>query len=237
MRRFLLPVLVLATAACSDSNTLDVPPPTPGPTPPEPGAIFEVRVVNLTPGQPLSPLALVLHDSDVRPFTIGEPASAGLEVLAEAGDNSEFLDEVAGRAEVSGAAPLGPGATESLTIELDDANLGDTRLSLVAMLVNTNDALAGVNSLDVSGFVVGDAVQIDAISYDAGTEANNELGGTIPGPADGGEGFNALRDDVRDQVTMHGGVVTGDDGLSPSVLDQTHRFDNPVARVVITRTR
>jgi len=71
--------------------------------------------------------------------------------------------------------------------------------------------------------------------YDAGTEINNEAPGTIPGPADGGEGFNADRSDNVNLVRGHGGVVSSADGLASSVLDQSHRFDNPAVMVTITR--
>lgn len=241
MRRLLLPVLALSLAtACSDSNnntpaadddTAAAPPP------PPPSAVFEVRTVNLTVGQPLSPVAAVVHDDSFRAFTVGEPASAGLEVLAEAGANGDFLDEVDGRAEASGESPLGPGLSETLTLELDSDDTTGSFISVMTMLVNTNDAITGVNGVDVSNLEVGDTMRINAIVYDAGTEANTEVAGSIPGPADEGEGFNAARDDVADQVTMHGGVVTADDGLSSSVLNHNHRFDNPVARFIITRTQ
>ena len=58
----------------------------------------------------------------------------------------------------------------------------------------------------------------------------------IPGPAGGGEGFNANRDDEADRVSMHSGVVSQDDRLASSALTEQHRFDNPVARVRIERT-
>ena len=69
---------------------------------------------------------------------------------------------------------------------------------------------------------------------DAGTEANSEAAGTIPGPADGGEGYNAERDDA-DLVSFHPGVVSADDGLMMSALTSAHRFDNPAVKLSITR--
>jgi len=72
------------------------------------------------------------------------------------------------------------------------------------------------------------------MAYDAGTEANSETAATIPGPAAGGEGYNSTRDD-RDTVGGHPGVISADDGLTGSALDASHRFDNPVARITITR--
>ena len=74
-------------------------------------------------------------------------------------------------------------------------------------------------------------------AHHSGTEANTESAGTMPGPADNGEGFNSARDDLADEVRMHSGVVTSDDGLSGSVLTQEHRWDNPTVRVVITRVK
>ena len=69
---------------------------------------------------------------------------------------------------------------------------------------------------------------------DAGTEVNSEAAGTMPGPADGGEGFNATRTDTG-YVAMHPGVVTVDDGLTNSVLTVQHKFDNPAVRIMVTR--
>ncbi|MFK7829924.1 MAG: spondin domain-containing protein [Congregibacter sp.] len=238
MQRITVPLLLCLIAGCSDSNNSGPDPVEPAPPAPAPAnAIFEVSAVNLTIGQPLSPLAVIAHDDSFQAFAIGQPASVGLEVLAEGGDNGDFLNEVEGRAEVSGTAPIGPGASDSLELELDSDDPSSTRLTVMSMLVNTNDAFSGINGIDISAMAVGDSLTRNAIAYDAGTEANNEAAGTIPGPADGGEGFNAARDDLSDQVTMHGGVVTGDDGLSGSVLDQTHRFDNPVVRFTVTRTQ
>ncbi|HFQ61119.1 MAG TPA: hypothetical protein ENK39_02315, partial [Epsilonproteobacteria bacterium] len=79
-------------------------------------------------------------------------------------------------------------------------------------------------------------MMIGLVTYDAGTEANSELASTIPGPAGGGEGFNAARDD-KDFVSVHEGVVTKDDGLSTSALTQMHKWDNPAASVSIERVK
>ena len=200
-------------------------------------ASFEVSATNLTVGQPLSPLAVAIHDSSLSVFEVGTPVSVALEVLAEGGDNSELLAEIDSVAQASGEAPVGPGASDTLTLTLTDDQTAGLSLSVVTMLVNTNDAITGLNSVDVSGLAVGETLNFAANAYDAGTESNSEQAGTIPGPADGGEGFNEARDDVGDFLTMHPGVVTADDGLTDSALNQVHRFDNPVARISITRVQ
>ena len=113
--------------------------------------------------------------------------------------------------------------------------LGLMTISVSTMLVNTNDAITGVSSVPISAMQVGDSVTMRSIAYDAGTEANTEAAAHIPGPAGGGEGFNAARDDIADRVAMHIGVVGLDDGFATSDLTGQHRFDNPVATVRIER--
>lgn len=230
--------LLLLLAACDNNSNNNGAVPMDDPDPaPEPNAIYEVSVTNLTLGQPLSPLAVLIHSQPATVFSVGQPSSMALETLAESGDNSELLAAVDSAAEVSGSAPLGPGASETLMLELDGSDTSELLLSIVTMLVNTNDAITAVNGASIATLEVGESMAFDGVAYDAGTEANTEVAASIPGPAGGGEGFNALRDDVRDQVTMHGGVVSAADGLDSSDLGQEHRFDNPVARFSITRTQ
>ncbi len=202
-------------------------------------ATFTVSAVNLTAGQPLSPPLLVLHGDDYQIFNIGTPATSGLELLAEGGDNTMLKTEADSHqgmfSTVAADAPIGPGGSAEWTI--GDAGHHENRsLSLATMLVNTNDAFSGFNSLDVSNLSVGQSRQFTTVAYDAGTEINIEGAGTIPGPADGGEGYNAVRDDIADQVTMHSGVISGEDGLENSVLLDVNRFLNPVIKITITRT-
>lgn len=245
MKPLLTVFLLVLVAACSDNGNdgadpvTQAPTPPPEPTQPEPvvTAAFEVVMTNLTVAQPLSPPIAVLHREGSHLYQLGESASAALEVLAEGGDGSDVLTEAAGAAQAAASAPVGPGGTEVLTLELPSDALPGLRLSTATMLVNTNDAFTGLDALDVASLAVGESMTHNGIAYDAGTEANTEMASTIPGPAGGGEGFNAQRDDRLDRVTVHGGVVTANDGLASSDLDQRHRWDNPVVRFTITRTR
>ncbi len=237
MNKFIFISALLIVTACSDddndnSNLAPVTPPAAAAA-----ASYDISAVNLTAGQPFSPLAVLIHDDSQTAFTIGTAASAGLEQLAESGDNSQFLADMDSVAEASGAAPIGPGGSDTLSLELDSGDANGLRLTIMTMLVNTNDAITGVNGANIGDLAIGDSMMVNTISYDAGTEANTEIGAEIPGPVSGGEGFNAARDDIRDQVTLHQGVVTVDDGLAGSDLDQQHRWDNPVARFQITRTQ
>lgn len=197
---------------------------------------YEVAVANLTASQPLSPLAVALHGDGYAMWSIGASASSGLEQMAEGGDNTELLAEAGSATDgvTSGNGLILPGQSDTLIIEADQAS--DLALSLASMLVNTNDAFTGLNARSVASMAVGAVQTVNLRVYDAGTEANSESAATIPGPAGGGEGYNPLRDD-NDAVRGHSGVVTNADGLSSSALSEAHRFDNPVARVTITRLK
>jgi hypothetical protein len=199
-------------------------------------AVFEVRIVNLTYNQPLSPPGVILHRTGYSAFQAGQPASVGLEVLAEGGDPSDWIAQAetdnAVLATATGTAPVGPGGSITLSVAGDSA--ADLAISLATMLVNTNDAFTGRSGITVGQLAVQDSLSLNLSAYDAGTEANSETAATIPGPAAGGEGFNTLRDD-HDFVSIHGGVVTRDDGLATSALDESHRFIGPTSRIVITR--
>ncbi|MGD8709585.1 MAG: spondin domain-containing protein [Ectothiorhodospiraceae bacterium] len=203
---------------------------------------YRVEVTNLTHAQPLSPLGVVLHDDGYSAFRIGETASTELERLAEGGDAGSLLaaadSDDAVEATAAGAGAVAPGATDSLEIETRVRSPKSLRLTVLSMLVNTNDAFTGARSVNVGELAKGEELELQGVSYDSGTEANSETADTIPGPAAAGgaqEGFSSDRDDVVDDVRMHGGVVTADDGLAGSVLTAANRWDNPVVRIVITR--
>lgn len=197
---------------------------------------FEVALLNVTANQPLAPAAIILHDANYQGWVIGEPASVGLETLAESGSPAALLEEATAAIDAqSSDGVLMPGQSTTVTI----AGIWNDELSLtvVAMPVNTNDAFSGATGWGVSDFAVGESVERLLPVYDAGTESNTETSASVPGPAAGGEGFNAERDDLLDQVTMHPGVVTMDGGLEDSALDESHRFDQGLILVRVTRLR
>lgn len=205
---------------------------------------YSLTITNLTRGQPLSPPAIVLHRPGYQAFAIGNPASLGLEQLAEAGDNSRLLAEASTSRDTvateSGATGIPPGGSETMVIGAQVKASRELRLSYLSMLVNTNDGFASLPDQPLGHLAVGQSMAVDGHSYDAGTEANTETADTVPGPAAAGgirEGFNPARDDVVNEVRRHSGVVSKDDGLAGSALTQAERWDDPVVRVRITRLR
>jgi hypothetical protein len=200
-------------------------------------ATFEIKVANASNGQPLTPVAVVAHTSGYQPWQVGGAASAGLEMLAEGGDVTQFIAEADADASVEATVsstngPFGPGAAETVTIQVKPDN--SLQISVAAMLANTNDAFTGLANISVGDLMMGDSISMMAHVYDAGTENNSETAATMPGPAAGGEGFNAARDDT-DFVSIHAGVVSADDGLSTSALDESHRWLGSAAKISITR--
>lgn len=196
---------------------------------------FSIEVTNLTNAQPFAPAGAVLHNEGYHPYVLGNQASTAIEHLAEGGDNSALLAAADADGNVtataSGSGIIAPGMSEVIQIKgLSD----EFKLSLVSMLVNTNDGFIGSDAVDLDSLARNDSMTFLVGVYDAGTEANDEAGASLPGQ--GGEGFNATRDD-RDFVAVHPGIVSISDGLTTSALDPSHRFDNPAARIVVTRIK
>ena len=198
---------------------------------------YTVKVANLTANQPMSPLAVLAHNSRYQLFEIGQASSVELEHLAEGGSNAELIGLMNSNNNIdqgiSGNGLVLPGAADQVTITVDPHRYG--YLSVASMLVNTNDAFVGETGLSLKSLAVGESYEMSMNVWDSGTELNDDLAATIPGPAGGGEGFNAARNDSNDVVAFHAGVVSQDDGLANSALVASHRFLNPGAKVTITR--
>ncbi|WP_306600460.1 spondin domain-containing protein [Geothrix sp. 21YS21S-2] len=219
-----------------------------GSTSHNPNATFEITLVNLTAGQPLSPMVAIAHNDGFSVFTIGEPASIALEHLAEGGESAPLAALANDSKSVFATAvgvggPLLPvaGNKSTVTLTVPASEVATLKLSLAAMLGNTNDGFTGLNAQSLAGIAVGATVTTHLLGYDAGTEAHTESADTVPGPAtanSGGrrEAFNATRDDVINSVHLHPGIVSKDDGLTTSALTLANRWDNPVAVLSIKRT-
>ncbi|MEM7173384.1 MAG: spondin domain-containing protein [Pseudomonadota bacterium] len=190
---------------------------------------YEVTVQNLTYGQPISPPVIVTHKQGFSLFNAGEAASDDLAALAEDADNSglvSFLESQRRVASVAvGAGPIPPGQAQSTIVETEgNANF----ISAIGMLVNTNDAFFGVRHFRISrSFRSIRTTRSPA--YDAGSEANNEDCGFIPGPACGTP-FVRATDGAEGIIHIHRGVH-GVGDLEPSIYD----WRNPAVQVSIRR--
>ena len=211
---------------------------------------FDVTIKNLTSGQPFSPPIAIAHNAPSTLFTDGEEASVALEELAEGGA-TDALAESLSDGDLLGLGmldePLGPaGTSAAIRVDIENADFTeDARLSVLTMLVNTNDGFTAVNAMDIGGMAVDAMATFRAPAWDAGTEANSEAAGTMPGPADSAEdsvGFDAERSDLLNEVRFHSGVISGSELTSVSdnfmsVLGDVNRFDNPVAEITVVRVQ
>lgn len=178
-------------------------------------ALLQVTVTNVAQDSDffLTPLWVGLHNGDFDLFDNREPATAGLELLAEEGDPSVLSGEFAAAtnglgvdgvitnaAGFAGAPVLDPGETGSLTLTIDDTSL-NTFFSFASMVIPSNDSFIGNVKQDAYRIFNDDGTFADPADieifgrdiWDAGTELNN---------ASGGAAFSALGGVGADEGTF-----------------------------------
>ncbi len=172
---------------------------------------------NTSESQPMTPPVVALHnaptaENGIRLFEVGQPAIDQIIEIAENGNNDPLVAlalaqveagtvSAAGVAAPEPAGALGPGATSSITLDLETP---DQVLSVVSMVVCTNDGFSGIDSRPLSA----DASEtFTAPVYDAGSETNVlSLNYWVPpcgGPSieDGGN----IGDDENGSIMAHPG--------------------------------
>lgn len=210
-------------------------------------ADFDVQITNLSNSIYFTPLLVVAHPAGNNLFTSGQPASANLQAMAEGGDTAGLIADMtalgATIVDNPAAGLLGPASSTLFNMNTDSTS--NDRLSIVAMLLPTNDGFAGLNAVEIP--TTQGTYTFDVPAYDAGTEANDELitGGGMPGaagiPADPGGlagtgGAGAAGADANPNVHIHRGSLGDTDATAGSSdLDsRVHRWLNPVIRVTVT---
>lgn len=197
---------------------------------------YEVTITNLTKGQIFSPPAVVSHSRFISLFTEGEPASVALAALAEDGMTMPLAEDLLANDEVyqvvAAEGPVMPGATTTVTIEVSDSR---NLISVAGMLVITNDAFFAVRDARVNAATFknrsGGAQVHMAHAYDAGSEANDELCASIPGPPCGNAGVR-----VTEGAEGYVYISNGIHGIG-DIDSETYDWRGPVARVTIQRAQ
>ncbi|WP_062260112.1 spondin domain-containing protein [Endozoicomonas arenosclerae] len=215
-------------------------------------AEYDITVVNLTRGIHFTPLLVAAHNESTSLFSAGSTASSNLQAMAEGGDISGLATDLnsvsATVVENPASGLLAPGASTSFQLNTGQSTTS-TRLSVVSMMLPTNDGFIGLSSATLPT-TVGQRMVFNVNAYDAGTEANNELRGSgapgqagfpTPGPVasgtyaagTGGTGFSATAEGF---VHIHRGVLgdTNSTGGVSDISSTVHRWLNPVARVIVT---
>ncbi len=207
---------------------------------------FTVSVKNLTHAINFTPLFISAHNDAIHLFQSGATASSELQAMAEGGDISSLVTllDAAGANNATPPGLLAPGASSPAS-SIDTGTSNNEYLSVVAMLLPTNDGFIGLNSWKVPTTPGTYTININA--YDAGTEANNEIinaGGApgvlgIPAAPSGPTGTNGTGVagvDTNQTVHIHRGNLgdTNPTGGASDVDSRVHRWLNPVARVTVT---
>lgn len=195
---------------------------------------YTLEIVNLTKAQQFTPVLGVVHEPELQLFDYGAPASAELTPLAEDGNIGPLHDLLMNAPEVhglfNGAGLTAPGGRIKLEFS---ANPRRDRLSLAAMLIPTNDAFVALRGGPLP--TRGKSVSYYLYANDAGTEVNDELCASIPGPMFsecGGPGSGGHPGGGEGFVHIHNGMH-GIGDLDPSTRD----WRGPVAIVVVTANR
>lgn len=227
---------------------------------------MEFAITNLTNGMHFTPILVSIHGEGNTLFENGTRASDALQAMAEGGALSGLIAEVEANDNHYVANPaisqpnpfpapglLPPGQTTTGSFENIKLNKKDQRyLSVVAMIMPTNDGFMGINSLELPTKNGTYTYYLNA--YDAGTESNDEIinGGGAPGVpgipmneltnfgtgATGADGaIDALGNSPGENslVHPHPGII-GDTDPTGGISDldlRYHRFTSPVAKLVL----
>lgn len=175
-------------------------------------ARYRVAIYNITSGQPITPPLAVVHKRALSLFRNGHPASFEVKEIAENGNLDPMVALVSADERVADwsvnfgptAPPLLPG--EMIEFEVESEG-GARHLSLVSMLICTNDGFTGLNSIRLPR-QIGRTVSLRGRAYDAGTEQNTE----------------AWEDLVPPCAQLTGFGDQGGTGMSNDALAEGHRI-------------
>ncbi|CAM9774326.1 unnamed protein product [Ectocarpus fasciculatus] len=194
---------------------------------------FKVRVRNLTYLQPFSPPLIVAHTKDVALFKEGFPANDAIKLMAEDGDNSALLELAASEdvapyicGAVVAEGPVFPGQTWRGQLDVNRDICPDPVYSVVSMLINTNDAFVGIDSDTLKG----GSTKAFPPAFDAGTEDNNELCSSIPGPGCPAGSGNIQNGPGEGHIHLHRGFHGVGD-----LEEASYDWRNPVAEIFIQK--
>ena len=197
-------------------------------------SMYQVKITNVTPGQWFAPILAVTHSPDMNIFLPGTQASAELRMMAEVGNVSGLMMMYEGMmgvmdVQMTGMTMTMPGVTTEIMI----SGMYGYRVSLVGMLIPTNDAFLGANMmLPGEGGMMG-----YANAYDAGTEMNDEMCSSIPNPppTDWAECGGMLGEGA--QIGMGEGGIVISNGINGQgdFMPMYRDWKNPVARITINK--
>lgn len=189
------------------------------------GNMVKITVTNQAYQQPFGPIFIMTHNEAETPiFKVGMNATEALATLAEDGDPSMLIEKYDGSVNsgfvgaMTEGIPYFGGQSVEFLVPFD---LKYPYLTIASMAINSNDCFVALN-----GAKLQPKAKIDAPGYDAGSEENNELCSSIPGPACADVEGNVRSGNGEGHVHVHRGFF-GVGDLSASGYD----WRNPMMHV------
>ena len=209
-------------------------------------AMVDMKITNLTQAIHFTPVLVTAHTSSNHLFEVGTTASTELQAMAEGGDIAGLVTLANSIGAISSENPAGGLLAPTDYTMVSNFDTGSqTHLSLVAMLLPTNDGFVGLDSWEIPSSPGQYHIYLNG--YDAGTEANDEIvnGGGAAGtpgiPAspsgDGETGGNGVTsEEPNSLIHIHPGNIGDQDptGGQSDLDSRVHRWLNPVAHVLVT---
>lgn len=203
--------------------------------------LYDVTIVNLTTGQPFSPGVVTTHTAQADVYEVGKEASMGVKVVAEAGNPNPLAKELEGKPGfdhvmvfLRGVPPMNIPPVNATTVRVT-ARPGTDRLSVVTMLICTNDAFTGVDAVALPTEFR--AVAYENQAYDARAEVNNEQSEFIVDPCFAVGPIKRTPD--GNQLAPESGVIVDHPGIKgvADLRPEAHGWNPPVVRVIVQRVR
>lgn len=171
-----------------------------------------VTMRNTSESQPMTPPIFVLHNTGTHLFQVTQPASPQVIGIAENGDNPPMVALVEGLvasgdasafgvgfADPANPGPLTPGMSATFDVDLTSE---DQVMSVISMVVCTNDGFSGADSLALPADT---STTLTLPIYDAGSESNVlTLNYWVP-PCSADMMSDNITDDENGAVDLHPG--------------------------------
>jgi hypothetical protein len=188
---------------------------------------YKVTITNITHSINFTPLLVASHRSGVSLYELGTPASDELSSIAEGGDTAPLATLLLNDHRVadvqSSAGLLAPGGSVTVSVA---ATKRTRYISLASMMLPTNDGFIALNAVKAPRR---GTVTYYSTGFDAGSEINDELCISIPGPTCGGVGPSP---GMLGEGYVH--VHRGTQGVG-DLVPEVYDWRNPVAKITITR--
>ncbi len=210
--------------------------------------MYRVTIENLTTGQVFSPGVIATHTKKVSVWHVGAPASDGIRQIAEDGSEAAAVAALSSTAgvyavtstlapinRIGGQAPDPQAPFPTSRSYMIGARGNANRLSVVVMIICTNDNFTGLDGVKLPGGFKAESHVVGA--WDAGTEENNERFNQIVDPC-GGAGPVPAPPDGNGRVATNGVIephhnIQGNGDLSVPL----HGWRGPVARITVQRMK